>query len=179
VAERAIGCSLAASAESNEYEAYLARAAKTPRSLHVIYINTSLSTKAHAQALVPTITCTSSNVVKTVLQAFAQIPEVTVWFGPDTYMGRTLAELFRSMRELPDEKIRAIHPEHDRTTLASVSERFRFFEQGTCVVHELFGSPVGERVGPEHAGDFVTAHLEVPGEMFRIALDKQRHEAGV
>jgi quinolinate synthase len=128
---------------------------------------------------VPTITCTSSNVVKTVLQAFAQVPDVTVWYGPDTYMGRNLAELFRSMQELPDEKIRAIHPDHDRRTLAAVSERFRYFEQGTCIVHHLFGAAVAERVRREHAGDFVTAHLEVPGEMFKIALDAQRHDAGI
>jgi quinolinate synthase len=38
-----------------------------------VYINTSIVTKAEAQALVPTITCTSSNVVQTVLQAFAQV----------------------------------------------------------------------------------------------------------
>jgi quinolinate synthase len=59
-----------------------------------VYINTSLRTKAGAHSLVPTITCTSSNVVQTVLQAFAQVPEATVWYGPDTYMGQNLAQLF-------------------------------------------------------------------------------------
>lgn len=39
----------------------------------MVYINTSLLTKATADALVPTITCTSSNVVQTILQAFAQV----------------------------------------------------------------------------------------------------------
>jgi hypothetical protein len=68
----AIGCSLAEAAEAPAYDAYLAEAAATPSSLHVVYINTSLRTKALAQAAVPTITCTSSNVVQTVLQAFAQ-----------------------------------------------------------------------------------------------------------
>ena len=38
-----------------------------------VYINTSLRTKAYAHEAVPTITCTSSNVVQTVLQAFAQV----------------------------------------------------------------------------------------------------------
>lgn len=42
------------------------------KSLHVVYINTSLRTKAAADAIVPTITCTSGNVVQTLLQAFAQ-----------------------------------------------------------------------------------------------------------
>ena len=41
--------------------------------LQVVYINTSLKTKALAHQQVPTITCTSSNVVQTVLTAFAQV----------------------------------------------------------------------------------------------------------
>jgi quinolinate synthase len=179
VSSDAIGCTLAESAEALAYGAYLTRAATTPRSLHVIYINTSLRTKAQAQALVPTITCTSSNVVKTVLQAFAQIPDVNVWFGPDTYMGRNLHELFSSMRELPDDAIRAVHPQHDRKTLDRVVERFRWFEQGTCVVHHMFGAEVAERVHREYSDAFITAHLEVPGEMFSVALEAQRRDAGV
>jgi len=63
-----IGCSLAEAAKSSAYLQFLNEAAVTPKSLHVIYINTSLETKAQAHALVPTITCTSSNVVQTVLQ---------------------------------------------------------------------------------------------------------------
>jgi quinolinate synthase len=179
VAAAPIGCSLAESAESLEYGAYLTRASKTPRSLHVIYINTSLRTKAQAEALVPTITCTSSNVVKTVLQAYAEVPGLHVWFGPDTYMGKNLHELFSSMRELPPEKIAAVHPAHDRSTLDSLLERFHYFEQGTCIVHHMFGREVAERVRREHADTFVTAHLEVPGEMFSVALEAQRHDRGV
>lgn len=52
---------------------YLEEASHTPQSMHVVYINTSLYTKAAANARVPTITCTSSNVVQTVLQGFAQV----------------------------------------------------------------------------------------------------------
>jgi hypothetical protein len=73
MAEADIGCSLAEAAESAEYSRYLQEAAHTPNSLHVVYINTSLRTKATADHLVPTITCTSSNVVQTVLQGFAQV----------------------------------------------------------------------------------------------------------
>lgn len=61
-----IGCSLADAAANPAYLSYL-RAA-SPSSLHVIYINTSLETKAHSHEVVPTITCTSSNVVQTILQ---------------------------------------------------------------------------------------------------------------
>lgn len=63
-----IGCSLADAASSESYKQFLDTASKSPPSLHVIYINTSLETKAHGHELVPTITCTSSNVVQTILQ---------------------------------------------------------------------------------------------------------------
>lgn len=179
VAEKPIGCSLAEGAEAPAYGAYLREAARTPRSLHVIYINTSLRTKAYAESLVPTITCTSSNVVRTVLQAFAQIPDAHVWFGPDTYMGHNLRELFASLRELPEDKLRALHPAHDRASIEALLPRFHYFEQGNCIVHHMFGAAVAERVKKEYADAFITAHLEVPGEMFRVALEAARRDAGV
>ena len=63
-----IGCSLADAAATPSYMKYLEKASRSPPSLHVIYINTKLETKAYAHELVPTITCTSSNVVQTILQ---------------------------------------------------------------------------------------------------------------
>lgn len=63
-----IGCSLADAASTPAYTNYLVEASKSPPSLHVVYINTSLETKAFSHELVPTITCTSSNVVQTILQ---------------------------------------------------------------------------------------------------------------
>lgn len=69
MAEADIGCSLAEAAESDSYTAYLEEAAsRAGPALHVVYINTSLRTKAQAHAIVPTITCTSGNVVQTILQ---------------------------------------------------------------------------------------------------------------
>ncbi len=174
-----IGCSLAESAESLAYGAYLSKAAKTPKSLHVIYINTSLRTKAQAHNLVPTITCTSSNVVQTVLQAFAQEPELHLWFGPDTYMGANLEAMFSGLVELSDEEIRALHPAHDRRSIAALRGRFNYFKQGNCVVHHMFGDDVVARVRDEYQDAMVTAHLEVPGEMFRLALAAQRAGRGV
>ena len=77
-----IGCSLAEAAEAPPYDAYLSAAQEAGGpALHVVYINTSLRTKAQAHARVPTITCTSSNVVQTVLQAFAQVPLHRSCFG--------------------------------------------------------------------------------------------------
>lgn len=179
VAAEPIGCSLAESAEALAYGAYLHRAAQTPRALHVVYINTSLRTKAKAHALVPTITCTSSNVVQTVLTAFAQVEGAHVFFGPDTYMGRNLKELFTTLAEMDDDAIRALHPAHDRASIAALLPRFHYFEQGTCIVHHMFGAEVAERVRRDYADAFVTAHFEVPGEMFGVALERQRSGRGV
>ncbi len=179
VAEAPIGCSLAESAEAAAYGAYLTEASKTPRSLHVVYINTSLVTKAKAHALVPTITCTSSNVVRTVLQAAAQIPDVHVWFGPDTYMGDNLAHMFASLAEMPDEQIRELHSEHDQSSVRALLPRFHFFKQGTCIVHHMFGREVVDLVRAHYEDVFVTAHLEVPGEMFALGLEAQREGNGV
>ena len=179
VSAEPIGCSLAESAEAAAYGAYLTEASKTPHSLHVVYINTSLVTKAKAHALVPTITCTSSNVVQTVLQAAAQIPDVQIWFGPDTYMGDNLAHMFASLAEMPDERIRELHPAHDQASIRALLPRFRYFEQGTCIVHHMFGAEVVELVREHYSDVFVTAHLEVPGEMFALGLEAQRKSRGV
>ena len=71
-----IGCSLAEAAQSKSYYAYLDAAKKViddgEPAAHVIYINTALDTKANANAVVPTVTCTSSNVVQMVLQLAAR-----------------------------------------------------------------------------------------------------------
>jgi quinolinate synthase len=174
-----IGCSLAESAEAAAYGAYLTQAAETPRSLHVIYINTSLVTKAKAHAIVPTITCTSSNVVQTVLQAAAQVPDIHIWFGPDTYMGDNLAHMFQSFAEMPDAQIRHLHPAHDQASIRALLPRFHYFEQGTCIVHHMFGREVVELVRENYPDVFVTAHLEVPGEMFELAVRAQRQGRGV
>jgi len=174
-----IGCSLAESAEGEAYEGWLSRAAGSHHPLHVVYINTSLLTKARAHHLVPTITCTSSNVVKTILTAAAQIPDVTIWYGPDTYMGGNLRAMFAQYATLPDEAIRALHPAHDQASLRRLLDRFHIFEQGNCVVHHMFGDDVVARVQAEHPDAMLAAHLEVPGEMFALASQAAAHGRGV
>lgn len=174
-----IGCSLAEAAETREYEAWLRKAATVERSIHVVYINTSLRTKASAHAIVPTITCTSSNVVQTILQAAAQIPDVNVWYGPDTYMGRNIRELFENVLSMGNTAIAALHPKHDSDTIRSLLPRFHHFEQGVCIVHHMFGTDVAERVRRDYADAFVTAHFEVPSAMFDVALDAQKIGRGV
>ena len=175
----AIGCSLAESAEARAYGAYLTQAAAAGPALHVVYINTSLLTKARAHHLVPTLTCTSSNVVQTILQAFAQIPELTVFFGPDTYMGGNLQAMFRRYAQLSDDEIRALHPAHDRASMAKVAAGLRIFNQGTCVVHHMFGADVVGLVREHYEDAHITAHLEVPGEMFALAAERVSEGTGV
>jgi quinolinate synthase len=179
VAEQSIGCSLAEAAEAPAYGAYLTAAARTPRSLHVIYVNTSLRVKARAQRIVPTITCTSSNVVGLILQAFAQIPDLHVWFGPDTYMGHNLASMLQRLATLDPASISRLHPAHTPETIAAAVRRFACFEQGACVVHHMFGRAIVEQLRRDYAGAFVTAHLEVPGEMFALGFEAQQQGRGV
>jgi len=174
-----IGCSLAESAEGEAYAGWLDAAAKSTHPLHVVYINTSLMTKAKSHAVVPTITCTSSNVVKTILQAAAEIPDVSIWYGPDTYMGGNLESMFQQYATLSDEAIQQLHPAHDRASIAHLLGRFEYFRSGNCIVHHMFGDDVVERVKAEHADAFIAAHLEVPGEMFALGAQAATLGRGV
>lgn len=181
---RKIGCSLAESAENDSYRAWLQQQGAAPEipALHVIYINTSLETKAVSSATVPTITCTSSNVLPTILQASAQMgPELKVLYGPDTYMGNNLERLLTVLSESwTDERIQAdLHPQHCRATLQTLRDNLIVFPSGNCVVHHMFGDAVVDTVKEHYQDCFVTAHLEVPGEMFDIAMTKSMQDEGV
>lgn len=179
VQAEAIGCSLASAAEAPAYFAWLDQASQVRNSLHVVYINTSLYTKALAHKRVPTITCTSSNVVRTVLAAFTQIPDLSVWFGPDSYMGHNLLTLFRSLASLPPGELAERYPGHDPRSIARLIERFHFYELGNCIVHHLFSDKVAQKVRDNYKDAFITAHLEVPGAMFELGLEAQREGRGV
>ncbi|KAK9802853.1 hypothetical protein WJX73_008477 [Symbiochloris irregularis] len=176
-----IGCSLAEAAESEAYAQYLAEAAKDPHpGLHVVYINTSLRTKALSHAVVPTITCTSSNVVQTVLQGFAQIPDLHVWYGPDSYMGANLAQLFTALAQSSDDDVAALHPSHTVESVRKLLPRLHHFAEGICVVHHMFGSEVTNLVRRAYPDAHLAAHFEVPGEMFSLAMEaKRQRDAGV
>ncbi|KAH7681573.1 Quinolinate synthase protein [Dioscorea alata] len=174
-----IGCSLADAAASPQYMRFLEAASNSPPCLHVIYINTSLETKAHGHELVPTITCTSSNVVQTILQAFSQIPGLHVWYGPDSYMGANIAELFRQIACMSNEEIAEIHPQHDRSSIRSLLPRLHYYQDGTCIVHHLFGHEVVEKIKELYCDAFLTAHFEVPGEMFSLAMEAKSRGMGV
>ncbi|KAL7574500.1 hypothetical protein ACA910_015860 [Epithemia clementina (nom. ined.)] len=179
---RKIGCSLAQSAESEVYRAWLQKEGVGQPALHVIYINTSLETKAIGSSMVPTITCTSSNVLQTLLQAASQIgPDLKVLYGPDTYMGRNLQRFLQVVSESwDDDKIsRELHPLHNRATLEQLRHNLSVFPSGNCVVHHMFGESVVDTVQRLYGDCYVTAHLEVPGEMFEVAMVKSLTDDGV
>lgn len=181
-----IGCSLAESAERLEYRAWLESAKRNTKgpALHVVYINTSLETKAISNSIIPTITCTSSNVLKTILQASAQIgPNLQIYYGPDTYMGDNLVSMLDGIigqvdrgsgrYHWDDDRIaKELHPAHTRDSLRMLRDGMNVYPHGNCVVHHMFGADVVETVRTEYEDAFVTAHLEVPGEMFQIAMEK-------
>lgn len=188
----AIGCSLAEAAERDSYRAWLQKATTNQKhpALHVVYINTSLESKAVSTSVIPTITCTSSNVLQTILQASAQVgPDLKVLYGPDTYMGENLVMLFDTIlandsanaegRAWDDERIaQDLHPSHNRETLLRLRDNIDVFPDGNCVVHHMFGGEVTELVKRDYDDCYVTAHLEVPGEMFEIAMQKSLHDRG-
>jgi quinolinate synthase len=113
------------------------------------------------------------------LQAFAQVPDLQLWFGPDTYMGRNLASMLASLSNMDAAAIAKLHPSHTRESLRSAHQRFGYFEQGVCVVHHMFGDAVVSQVRRDYEDAFVTAHLEVPGEMFALGFEAQGAGRGV
>jgi quinolinate synthase len=179
---REIGCSLAESAENESYRAWLHKGkAENENALHVVYINTSLETKAVSNSIVPTITCTSSNVMSTILQASIEVPDMKILYGPDTYMGENLVTMLSSIlgADWDDERIaRDLHPAHNRESLQRLRDNIDVFPNGNCVVHHMFGNEVVNTVKQNYDDAFVTAHLEVPGEMFEIAMDKSLEGKG-
>lgn len=179
MSSESIGCSLADAAETPEYSNYLQRAAKSEDPLHVVYINTSLRVKALADSIVPTITCTSSNVVATILQAAYQAPGCTIWFGPDTYMGENIRKMLSALAEMDNASVQQLHSGHTTESVRELLPRLHTFNDGTCIVHDMFGDDVCQTVGELYSDAYLTAHFEVPGEMFTLALDAQRRGMGV
>jgi quinolinate synthase len=182
--QASIGCSLAESAERDSYTAWLQHESAGHEALHVVYINTSLETKAVSSSMVPTVTCTSSNVLNTILQASAQMgPHLKILYGPDTYMGDNLVTLLTTILEqgnwTDDEIANKLHPAHNRQTLAALRDSLVIFPAGNCVVHHMFGQSVVDAVRRNYDDCYVTAHLEVPGEMFEIAMAKSLRDQGV
>lgn len=94
-------------------------------------------------------------------------------------MGANIAELLQQMIMMSDEEISAIHPRHNRDSIKSLLPRLRYFQDGTCIVHDLFGHEVVEKINEMYCDAFLTAHFEVPGEMFSLAMEAKRRGMGV
>lgn len=62
------------------------------------------------------------------LQAFAQIPDLNVWYGPDSYMGANIAKLFQQMTVMSDAEIAGIHPKHNRDSIKSLLPRLHYYQ---------------------------------------------------
>jgi len=62
------------------------------------------------------------------MQAFAQVPDLSIWYGPDSYMGANIKELFQQMTKMTDEEIATIHPEHNQDSIRSLLPRLHYFE---------------------------------------------------
>jgi len=79
-----------------------------------------------------------------------------------------------------DERIkRDLHPEHDQASIRALRDNTDVYPSGNCVVHHMFGQSVVDTVMNDYSDAYVTAHLEVPGEMFQIALKKSLVDDGV
>ena len=76
-------------------------------------------------------------------------------------MGRNLAQLFTSLAELPDAEVQKLHPKHTQASVKSLLPRLHYFEEGTCIVHHIFGGEVTELVRKAYGDAYLTAHFEV------------------
>ena len=116
------------------------------------------------------------------LQASVEIHNVNILYGPDTYMGENLVTMFTSVLDAgwDDEKIATdMHPEHNRESITKLRDSIEVYPNRNCVVHHMLGNEVVNTVRKNYDDAYVTAHLEVPGEMFEIAMDKSLDDKGV
>lgn len=56
-------------------------------------------------------------------------------------------------------------------TRRALLPRLRYYDQGTCIVHHIFGGETCEVVREAYGDAYLTAHFEVPGEMFTLAME--------
>ena len=99
---------------------------------------------------------------------------MNVWYGPDTYMGRNLQELFAYLATMSDADVAAVHPSHTAASIAKCLPRLHAYPDGMCVVHHIFGGETAAAVRRGYSDAYITAHFEVPGEMFGVAMEAQR-----
>lgn len=50
---------------------------------------------------------------------------------------------------------------HTQASVRALLPRLHYFEEGTCIVHHIFGGRVTELVAAAYSDAFLTAHFEV------------------
>ena len=66
------------------------------------------------------------------------MPDLNIWYGPDSYMGANIAELLHQMTKMTDEEIVEVHPEHNRDSIKSILPRLHYYQ--VLVTNSLFCS---------------------------------------
>ena len=56
------------------------------------------------------------------------MPDINIWYGPDSYMGANIKELFQQMTKMTDEEIAEIHPAHNRDSIRSLLPHLHFYQ---------------------------------------------------
>lgn len=56
------------------------------------------------------------------------MPDLNIWYGPDSYMGANIKELFQQMTKMTDEEIAEIHPAHNRDSIRSLLPHLHFYQ---------------------------------------------------
>ena len=88
--------------------------------------------------------------------------------------------LLDAVQDWDDDRIATeLHPHHNQMSIRALRDNMDVYPSGNCVVHHMFGQSVVDTVLNSYQDAYVTAHLEVPGEMFQIALSKSLQDLGV
>ncbi|KAM0838713.1 hypothetical protein ACQ4PT_060793 [Festuca glaucescens] len=61
----------------------------------------------------------------------------------------------------------------------AILDQAGFNKNGNCIVHDMFGHEVVEKIKEEYSDAFLTAHFEVPGEMFSLSMEAKTRGMGV
>ena len=57
--------------------------------------------------------------------------------------------------------MQALHPAHDVASIRALMPQLHYFDQGTCIVHHMFGAEVTQHVREAYPDALLTAHFEV------------------
>ena len=66
-------------------------------------------------------------------------------------------------------QVKALHAGHDVASIRALLPRLHYFDDGTCIVHHMFGAEVTQHVRQAYPDAFLTAHFEVRGATARAS----------